>query len=63
MSTSRKTRSIRHEPRVTRRERLDPHRDPALAGDVRGKIVVIKYGGNAMIDEDLKRAFARTSCS
>jgi acetylglutamate kinase len=23
-----------------------------------GKIVVIKYGGNAMIDEDLKRAFA-----
>ena len=24
-----------------------------------GKIVVIKYGGNAMIDEDLKRAFAQ----
>ena len=23
-----------------------------------GKVVVIKYGGNAMIDEDLKRAFA-----
>jgi acetylglutamate kinase len=25
----------------------------------RGKIVVIKYGGNAMIDDDLKRAFAQ----
>jgi acetylglutamate kinase len=24
-----------------------------------GKIVVIKYGGNAMIDDDLKRAFAQ----
>jgi acetylglutamate kinase len=24
-----------------------------------GKIVVVKYGGNAMIDEDLKRAFAQ----
>ncbi|AKE90227.1 MULTISPECIES: acetylglutamate kinase [Rhodococcus] len=24
----------------------------------RGKIVVVKYGGNAMIDDDLKRAFA-----
>src|SRR6188472_1298575 len=24
-----------------------------------GKIVVIKYGGNAMVDEDLKRAFAQ----
>ena len=24
-----------------------------------GKTVVIKYGGNAMIDEDLKRAFAQ----
>ena len=23
-----------------------------------GKIVVVKYGGNAMIDDDLKRAFA-----
>jgi len=23
-----------------------------------GKIIVVKYGGNAMIDEDLKRAFA-----
>ncbi|OOY84190.1 acetylglutamate kinase, partial [Solemya velum gill symbiont] len=25
----------------------------------RGKTVVIKYGGNAMVDEDLKRGFAR----
>ena len=25
----------------------------------RGKTVVIKYGGNAMVDEDLKRSFAR----
>ena len=24
----------------------------------RGKIVVVKYGGNAMIDDDLRRAFA-----
>ena len=24
-----------------------------------GKIVVIKYGGNAMIDDDLRRAFAQ----
>ena len=24
----------------------------------RDKIVVVKYGGNAMVDEDLKRAFA-----
>ena len=24
-----------------------------------GKVVVVKYGGNAMIDEDLKRAFAQ----
>src|SRR4029434_10028269 len=24
-----------------------------------GKIVVIKYGGNAMVDDDLKRAFAQ----
>ena len=24
-----------------------------------GKTIVIKYGGNAMIDEDLKRAFAQ----
>ena len=26
-----------------------------------GKIVVVKYGGNAMIDEDLRRAFAASS--
>ena len=25
----------------------------------RGKTVVIKYGGNAMVDEDLKQGFAR----
>ena len=24
----------------------------------RNKIVVVKYGGNAMVDEELKRAFA-----
>jgi acetylglutamate kinase len=25
----------------------------------RGKTIVIKYGGNAMVDEDLKSSFAR----
>jgi hypothetical protein len=43
-------RSTPHEPRDPGREGLDPHRNPPLAGDVRGKTVVIKYGGNAMID-------------
>ena len=46
----------------------DPERDAARAAiltdalpwlkEFFGQIVVIKYGGNAMIDEDLKRAFA-----
>ncbi|KAH8265667.1 hypothetical protein KR044_011270, partial [Drosophila immigrans] len=42
---------------------------PAIRADVlaealpwllhyRGKIVVVKYGGNAMVDDDLKAAFA-----
>ena len=26
--------------------------------DFYGKTIVVKYGGNAMIDEDLKRSFA-----
>lgn len=46
----------------------DPERDAARAGilidalpwlkEFHGRVVVIKYGGNAMIDDDLKRAFA-----
>lgn len=46
----------------------DPERDAARAAiltdalpwlkEFFGKVVVIKYGGNAMIDEDLKQAFA-----
>jgi hypothetical protein len=27
-----------------------------------GKTIVIKYGGHAMVDEDLKDSFARTWC-
>ncbi|GAA1541472.1 acetylglutamate kinase [Nocardioides humi] len=42
----------------------DPHKAATLAGALpwlkayHGKVVVIKYGGNAMTDENLKRAFA-----
>ncbi|MBA3799641.1 MAG: acetylglutamate kinase, partial [Geodermatophilaceae bacterium] len=47
----------------------DPDRDAARAAiltdalpwlkEFFGQIVVIKYGGNAMIDDELKRAFAQ----
>lgn len=42
----------------------DPHKAATLAGALpwlmqyHGKTIVVKYGGNAMIDDDLKKAFA-----
>ena len=42
----------------------DPDKATVLAGALpwlkryHGKVVVVKYGGNAMTDDDLKRAFA-----
>lgn len=53
--------------RTPRSERLDRAREKAgiLAEALpwlqrfHGKVVVVKYGGNAMIDEELKQAFAR----
>ena len=44
--------------------RPDPHKAAALAGALpwlmayHGKTIVVKYGGNAMTDDTLKRAFA-----
>ena len=36
----------------------DAHRGAALAERFRGELVVVKFGGNAMVDDDLKAAFA-----
>ena len=36
-----------------------PRRGPALARAVPGALVVVKYGGNAMVDDELKLAFAQ----
>ena len=49
---------------VERRNRPDPATAETLAGALpwlmtyHGKVIVVKYGGNAMTDDSLKRAFA-----
>ncbi len=35
---------------------------PALQ-ELAGATIVVKYGGNAMVDDELKKAFAATWCS
>ncbi|ROQ60090.1 N-acetylglutamate kinase [Streptomyces sp. 840.1] len=39
--------------------RTDLRPGPALPKETRGRVVVVKFGGNAMVDESLQEAFAR----
>ena len=61
-TTSKRTPSTRHEQRTTTLSLVEKASILTEAlpwlETYAGKTVVIKYGGNAMIDEDLKRAFA-----
>jgi acetylglutamate kinase len=44
-------------PPPTRRTTVDPRSGPAA--ELRGSAVVVKFGGNAMVDESLQRTFAQ----
>ena len=48
----------RLDPRHRRRPACWPRRCPGCSAST-AAIVVVKYGGNAMVDDELKRAFAQ----